>query len=155
MPGVRMAPGRVMSIPCAACLFGGGGGLEGLLDLLLELVEADAERLFCFGRCGFEPCFADELEAPLLAAQPVETEGFDVGGVGSAGLFGESGEGLVEGWFVEGLKLRNGVVHECSCEFTGLARRKKQATTKAKCGGLSTAAAKAPPSVEMTILWVR
>ena len=29
----------------------------------------------------------------------------------------------------------------------------KQITAKAKCGGLSTAAAKCPPPVEMTVFW--
>ena len=111
MPGARMVPGRVMSIPCTAACFGRGGGFEGGFDLLLELVEADAEGFFGFGWGGFEPGFADELETALFAAEPVEAEGFDVGGVGGADLFGESGEGWLEGGFVEGRELRDGFVH--------------------------------------------
>jgi len=34
-------------------------------------------------------------------------------------------------------------------------RLEEQTTARAKCGGLSTAAAKAPPSVEMTIFFAR
>ena len=69
MPRVGMAPGRVMSswgIDAVCCC--GSWVFEGLLDLLLELVEADAEGFLGFGRGGFQPGFADELEAPLFAA---------------------------------------------------------------------------------------
>ncbi len=68
MPRVRETPGRVMSIPVRCFCWCGGGGFEGGFDLLLELVEADAEGFFGFGRGGFEPGFADELEAALFAA---------------------------------------------------------------------------------------
>ena len=78
-----------MSIPCDCCRgFRRHGRFEGGFDLLLELVEADAEGLFGFRRGGFEPCFADELEAALFAAEPVEAEGFGVLLVGAADLFG-------------------------------------------------------------------
>src|ERR1700721_236623 len=76
------------------------GRFEGFFDLLLEFVEADAQGFFGFGRGGFEPGFADELETALFAAEPVEAESFDVAGVGGADLFGQGGEGCVEGGFV-------------------------------------------------------
>ena len=77
MPGRRTSAreGDVDSLHCRGC-GRGGGGFEGGFDLLLELVEADAEGFTGFGGSGLEPGFADELEASLFAAEPVETEGF-------------------------------------------------------------------------------
>ena len=95
--------GDVDSLLCCCAGLRRRGGFEGCFDLLLELVEADAEGFLGFGWGGFQPGFADELEAALLAAQPVEAEGFDVGGVGGADLFGEGGEGGFEGGFVVGV----------------------------------------------------
>ncbi len=87
-------------------------GVEGGFDLLLELVEADAEGFLRFGRGGFEPGFGDELKAALLAAEPEEAEGFRVGaGGGGAGFFGEDGEGGVEGGVVVGGEMGDGVGH--------------------------------------------
>ncbi len=76
----------------------GGGGFEGGFDLLLELVETDAEGFAGFDGGGFEPGVGDELEASLFAAQPVEAKGFGVlRGRGLADFFGELGEGGFEG----------------------------------------------------------
>ena len=76
------------------------GGFEGGFDLLLELVEANAERLAGLGWRGFQPGFADELEAALFAAEPVEAEGLGVGEVGRGDLLREGGEGGFEGGVV-------------------------------------------------------
>ena len=45
--------GDVDSLPCCECAGLRCGGFEGGFDLLLELVEADAEGFFGFGRSGF------------------------------------------------------------------------------------------------------
>ena len=47
--GARRVPGRVMSIPCTvAVLAAACGRFESSFDLLLELVEADAQGFFGF-----------------------------------------------------------------------------------------------------------
>ena len=98
-----------------------GGGVQGGFDVLLELVEAEAEGLAGFGWGRLEPGVGDEFEAALLATEPVEAEGFGVeGSAGGADLFGEGGEGLVEGGFIVGGEMGDGVCHsfrqtvECS-----------------------------------------
>ncbi len=61
---------------------GRGGGLlrrlQSGFDLLLQLVEAHAERLARLGGRGLQPGLADQLEAALLATEPVQAEGLDV-----------------------------------------------------------------------------
>ncbi len=80
-----------------------GGGLRvACFDLVaLSWLKRMAEGLAGFSGSGLEPGVGDELEAALLAAQPVEAEvlqgvgGAEGGGFG-ADLGGEGGEGGLE-----------------------------------------------------------
>ncbi len=98
MPGRRAMPGSEMSRPAAAVRRLCGWRFECGFDLLLELVEAHAERFASFGRRGFEPGIGDELQTALLAAEPMEAEGLRVVLCrGGADLVGEDREGGVKG----------------------------------------------------------
>ena len=95
-------------------LFGGQGfGEQGQLDLLLELIEPDAEWLASFGGRGLEPGIGDELQAALLAAEPVEAKGLGILSGHRGSDFGcEGRERLVEGGVVVGGQMRDGVGHD-------------------------------------------
>jgi hypothetical protein len=102
IPGARTSAGQgdVDSLN-RLCGRGCGGRFEGSFDVLLELVEAHAEGLAGLSGGGLEPDIADELEAALLAAEPVQTEGFGVHSGDISGDFGgEAGEGAVKGGVV-------------------------------------------------------
>ena len=70
MPRVGMAPGRVMSSRGIDAVFGavGAGFSRACLICCLSWLKRMPRVFFGFGGGGFEPGFADELEAPLFAA---------------------------------------------------------------------------------------
>ena len=82
------------------CRTGAGGLLEQALDQLLEGFESLAYGLLGVGRSGLEPAAGDLVEQALLAAQPAQPKGLDVGivrdrGSVGAGLLFDCGERLV------------------------------------------------------------
>ena len=83
-------------------------------NLLLQLVEANAQRLARLGRGGLKPRVADQLQPALFAAQPAQAKRFRIHAVHrlAANFRGQRSEGGVQGGLVVVGKLGDVFVHE-------------------------------------------
>ncbi len=105
-----VAPTRVLPAPAAAS--------SRLSTCCLRALKRWPRDFLASAGRGLEVARGDFVEAALLAAQPLEAEGFN--GIGAAerggsggGLLLEGGEGLVERVVVKGGQSRNCVVRHC------------------------------------------
>ncbi len=118
-PSNEAGEGDVDSLQYCGAVADAAGSLESLFDLLLELVETDTEGFARLGGRGLEPGIGDQLEASLLAAEPVKPEGLlrlgvCEGGCLLADLIGEGREGGIEGGRVVAGQLGDGLGHGSS-----------------------------------------
>ena len=111
MPGARTVPGRVMSIPCSADFLGAVGASRAASICCLSWLKRMPRAFLASAGADLSQASLMSLRRPCLRPSQWRRKASTSVVVGGADLFGEGGEGGVEGRLVEGSELRDRFVH--------------------------------------------